>query len=129
MMTNAWLNVFFTGAGGLVGAALRYVLCAWISVSAGSVGYAWATFTVNIIGSFFIGWLSPFWLSMQHPARLFMIVGVLGGFTTFSSFSADTIHLLQDGRFGWALLYVAGNVLLGVMAAWLGFAGHAWLLK
>lgn len=128
-MTNMFLGAFFAGAGGFVGAALRYVLCAWISVSAGSLGYAWATFAVNIIGSFFIGWLSPFWLSMHHPARIFIIVGVLGGFTTFSSFSSDTIHLLQDGHFGWALLYVGGSVLLGLTAAWLGFWLHTYLLK
>ena len=81
-----------------MGAGVRYLACAWIATAAGSTGYAWATFAVNIIGSFCIGWLSPFWLSMHHPARIFMIVGVLGGFTTFSSFSSDMLHLLQDGE-------------------------------
>ena len=129
MMTNLWTGVFFAGAGGFVGAALRYLVCAWIATLAGGTGYAWATFTVNIVGSFLIGWLSPFWLSMHHPARVFMIVGVLGGFTTFSSFSSDTIHLLQDGHGGWALLYVGSSILLGLAAAWLGFVLHAAVLK
>ena len=129
MMTNIWANMLFAGAGGFIGAALRYVLCAWVSLSAGAVGYAWGTFAVNIIGSFLIGWLSPFWLSMHHPARIFMIVGLLGGFTTFSSFSSDTIHLLQDGHALWAFAYVALSVLLGLAAAWGGFTLHAWLLK
>ncbi len=129
MGTNTLFGFLWAGAGGFVGAGLRYLACAWIATAAGSTGYAWATFAVNIIGSFCIGWLSPFWLSMHHPARIFMIVGVLGGFTTFSSFSSDMLHLLQDGRWGWAMLYAGGSVVLGLLAAWGGFVLHSYMLK
>ncbi len=128
-MTNTWLGILWAGAGGFVGAALRYLACAWIATAAGSTGYAWATLAVNIVGSFCIGWLSPFWLSIHHPMRIFLIVGVLGGFTTFSSFSSDMLHLLQDGHGSWAFCYAAGSVLLGLTAAWSGFVLHSWILK
>ena len=86
------------GAGGFLGAGLRYLFYQGLSAFAGAGGYVWATFVVNILGSFLIGCVSPLWLSPQHPARIFVVVGVLGGFTTFSSFSSDMLHLLSAGR-------------------------------
>lgn len=119
----------WAGAGGFLGAGLRYLSCAFVAAAGGRYGYALATLGVNVIGSFLIGYLGPFWLSMHQPARIFVLVGLLGGFTTFSSFSADTLHLLQDGRIGAALAYVCASVLLGLLAAWGGFTLHSWLLK
>ena len=109
------------GAGGFLGAGLRYLLYQGLSAFAGAGGYVWATFVVNILGSFLIGCVSPLWLSPQHPARIFVVVGVLGGFTTFSSFSSDMLHLLSAGRWGWAAVYAGGSVSLGLLAAWSGF--------
>lgn len=109
------------GAGGFLGAGLRYLFYQGLSVFAGAGGYVWATFVVNILGSFLIGCVSPLWLSPQHPARIFVVVGVLGGFTTFSSFSSDMLHLLSAGRWGWAAVYAGGSVSLGLLAAWSGF--------
>ena len=109
------------GAGGFLGAGLRYLFYQGLSALAGARGYVWATFVVNILGSFLIGCVSPLWLSLQHPARIFVVVGVLGGFTTFSSFSSDMLHLLSAGRWGWAAVYAGGSVSLGLLAAWSGF--------
>ena len=106
------------GAGGFLGAGLRYLFYQGLSAFAGAGGYVWATFVVNILGSFLIGCVSPLWLSLQHPARIFVVVGVLGGFTTFSSFSSDMLHLLSAG---WAAVYAGGSVSLGLLAAWSGF--------
>lgn len=128
-MNHLTAEFLWAGAGGFLGAGMRYLACALIAAAGGRFGCALATFSVNVLGSFLIGYLSPFWLSMHHPARIFMLVGVLGGFTTFSSFSADTLHLLQDGRWGLALCYVGASVLLGLLAAWGGFILHTWLLK
>lgn len=109
------------GAGGFLGAGLRYLFYQGLSAFAGAGGYVWATFVVNILGSFLIGCVSPLWLSPQHPARIFVVVGVLGSFTTFSSFSSDMLHLLSAGRWGWAAVYAGGSVSLGLLAAWSGF--------
>lgn len=109
------------GAGGFLGAGLRYLFYQGLSAFAGAGGYVWATFVVNILGSFLIGCVSPLWLSLQHSARIFVVVGVLGGFTTFSSFSSDMLHLLSAGRWGWAAVYAGGSVSLGLLAAWSGF--------
>lgn len=108
------------GAGGFLG-GLRYLFYQGLSAFAGAGGYVWATFVVNILGSFLIGCVSPLWLSPQYPARIFVVVGVLGGFTTFSSFSSDMLHLLSAGRWGWAAVYAGGSVSLGLLAAWSGF--------
>ena len=109
------------GTGGFLGAGLRYLFYQGQSAFAGAGGYVWATFVVNILGSFLIGCVSPLWLSPQHPARIFVVVGVLGSFTTFSSFSSDMLHLLSAGRWGWAAVYAGGSVSLGLLAAWSGF--------
>ena len=122
-------DVLLAGTGGFLGAAVRLMSCVALSAWGGQWGYAWGTFVVNIVGSFCMGYVSPFWLSVQHPARVFVLVGVLGGFTTFSSFSADTLRMLQDGRSGAAALYVGASVLLGLAAAWGGFVLHGWMLK
>lgn len=122
-------DVLLAGTGGFLGAAVRLMACVALSAWGGQWGYAWGTFAVNIVGSFCMGYVSPFWLSVQHPARVFVLVGVLGGFTTFSSFSADTLRMLQDGRAGAAALYVGASVLLGLAAAWGGFVLHGWMLK
>ena len=128
-MTEALSGFLLAGAGGFLGAGLRYLVGWFSALAGGSCSHIWATFAVNMLGSFCIGWLSPFWISPRHPMRIFVLVGVLGGFTTFSSFSADTLHLLQSGRWGWALAYAVGSVVLGLLAAGGGFALHSYMLK
>lgn len=121
-MNNILSGFLLAGAGGFLGAGLRYLVYQILAVVAGACGAVWATFSVNILGSFVIGWLSSIWLLPHHPVRIFVVVGVLGGFTTFSSFSADMFHLLQAGRWGWAAVYAGGSVCLGLLAALAGFA-------
>jgi CrcB protein len=109
------------GCGGFLGANLRYWLGGLIQNRAGSV-FPIGTLAVNVSGSFVLGALlalalrenwSPGW-------RLFLGVGLLGGYTTFSTFSQETVGLLGDGSHRLALLYVLGNVILGILGAWLG---------
>ena len=120
MMNNALCGFLLAGAGGFVGAGLRYLAGCLPALLGGTCSHIWVTFAVNILGSFCIGWLSPSWIAPRNPARIFVIVGILGGFTTFSTFSADTLHLLQSGRWGWALVYAGSSVCLGLLAAWFG---------
>jgi len=112
--------ILWVAAGGSLGAASRFL----ISTLAFSPGrFPWATLVINIAGSFGIGLL---WgIGFQQPwfeswGRYFLVVGVLGGFTTFSAFSLETVGLVEGGRTPEAMAYVVASVLSCVGAAWLG---------
>lgn len=107
------------GAGGALGAMARY----GTGVAFGRLGiggYPYATMTVNILGSFamglFVGWLAIMVSEWQSEFRLFVAVGILGGFTTFSSFSLDAILLIERGDTMQALGYVAISFLASLVA-------------
>ena len=105
---------------------LRY-LVAGSFIRSGATGFPWGTLVVNVIGSFAVG-VIYFACGPDSPAvvsattRQFLIAGILGGFTTFSSFSIQTLNLLRDGSPLAACGNVVGSVLLGLVAA---FAGDA----
>ncbi len=106
-------------AGGGLGSAARYLVGVWMVTHAGGA-FPWGTLSVNIVGSFLIGLLAT--LADESGAlgpetRLFLIVGVLGGFTTFSAFSFESWRLLDQGDAARALLYVGSSVGLGLAAA------------
>lgn len=115
-----WLAV---ALGGSLGAMGRYAVSLAFA-AAGPGKLPWATLTVNVIGSFFMG---IFFVLILHkgilPAafRQPLMVGFLGAFTTFSSFSIEVVELLQIGQWHWAMLYMALSVVLCVLAAFLGF--------
>ena len=107
------MTLLLVGAGGLVGASMRYILGTWVQSAAGADGFPYGTLAVNAIGCLLIGLIAGFAEARQplgSEAQAFLIVGLLGGFTTFSAFGIDTIRLLRDGA------YLAGsaNVLLQV---------------
>lgn len=110
-------------AGGAIGSALRFAMSVWVDNRVGE-SFPWGTIAVNIIGCFLIGLISgitsPDGLFMVSPVvRSFLIIGILGGFTTFSSFSLQTMTLLQDGQWMWA----TGNVVISVVTCLLATAG------
>jgi CrcB protein len=108
--------------GGALGAVSRYWLMLWIGALAGT-RFPWGTALVNLLGSVVIGVLYVLIserLLLSEQWRGLLVVGYLGAFTTFSTFSLDTLLLLQDGRWLPALGYVAGSVLLCLAGAWLG---------
>ncbi|PGH57560.1 fluoride efflux transporter CrcB [Azospirillum palustre] len=123
-MTYAWVAL-----GGAIGSVLRF----WCSGAvAGLFGqtFPWGTLVVNILGSFVIGFTATLTgpdgrLFVPSDARTFVMVGVCGGYTTFSSFSLQTLSLVQDGEW----LLAGGNVLLSVtlclIAVWLGHIAAA----
>ena len=120
-MTKALICIFL---GGGTGSVLRY--CVQLALHERIVPYnfPWATFTVNIVGSFLIGMFyalsARFYLATD--IRLLLTTGLCGGFTTFSTFSNDSLILLKQGLHGLFLLYVVLSVALGVAAAMLGGA-------
>jgi CrcB protein len=115
---NAYLWV---GLGGFLGAVARYAIAVGLQPVA-SGRFPWATFSVNCVGCLLIGILAGVFARtpVTESIRLFLITGVLGGFTTFSSFGLESIALLRRGDFGLAMLYILGSVVVGIAAVWLG---------
>jgi CrcB protein len=112
--------VVLAGAG--LGGLARYAAGSWIMVKYGG-RFPLGTFISNVTGSFLIGVLMTLFTErfQPHPNwRLFLVVGVLGGYTTFSSFEYETYQSVRDGA-GWmGMLYLMGSVLLGYLGVWLG---------
>lgn len=114
-------NLLLVGLGGFVGSAGRYLVGLAFPPSVG--GIPLPTLLVNVVGSLVIGLLAAVGETrLGREAWLLAVTGGLGGFTTFSAFSAETTALLQAGRGSVALLNVGAQVVLGLLAAWLGFA-------
>ncbi len=111
-------DVLWVGAGGAVGSALRYLV--WRAVGT-SGGFPWATVFVNITGSFVLGLLAGLYAGRVGPTmRLALFFGLLGGYTTFSTFTSETVVLARTGSAAMAFGNVAVSVLVGVAAAFLG---------
>lgn len=116
-------EIIVLSAGGVLGVNARYWLASWLSTWAGD-RFPWATFTVNVSGSFAIGLIATLlarWLP-SHPARLFFLVGLLGGYTTFSSFAFEAHALCGRAQVVRALAYMGGSVAAGFVAVVLGVA-------
>jgi CrcB protein len=110
--------------GGGAGALLRYVFGLAIATRSGG-RFPLATFVINVSGSFLIGVLMTLLTERYHPHpnwRLFLVVGVLGGYTTFSTFEYETFRAVQEGARWIGLLYVLSSVILGYAGVWIGAA-------
>lgn len=118
--------VLLVALGGGAGAALRYLLAVW-AVNTFPPGFAWGTLIINILGSFLLGVLmarlgsgGP---SVENEAvRLLFGVGLLGGFTTFSTFSVEMVAMVSRGEILVAMAYAVSSVAGGIVAALLGVA-------
>lgn len=127
MNPTAWpvsfVTVLWVAAGGAIGSVGRYAVRELMPASLEPTQFPWATFTVNVTGSLILGWLFGWAIgsSLTPSHRAFLIVGVLGGFTTFSTFAFESLGLIQSGQYGRALLYIGGSVALSIGAAALGF--------
>ena len=118
-----WVKVLVLTLGGALGVNARYWLGDRMSRWSSPL-FPWATFTINITGSFAIGFLAVVlarWLPHPH-VRMLVIVGFLGGYTTFSSFAYESLTLAERGEVGLALAYVTGSVILGLIAVTIGVA-------
>ncbi len=115
------MNVLLVAIGGAIGAAARYLAGLWIAARFGA-GFPWGTFFVNVTGSFLIGIVLVLVERGTLPgeARLFLAVGILGGYTTFSSFSYETLQLVNGGDIRPVLLNAFGQLFVGLLAVYLG---------
>lgn len=125
-------TVFLVALGGAVGSVSRYLFGVWIQSASRSVDFPFGTLAVNLIGCFVIGFLSQ--LAETRGAftpemRGLIFIGILGGFTTFSSFGNDTLNLFRDGETVNALVNVGANVILGLALVWLGRTVAFWIWR
>lgn len=117
--------ILLAGLGGFIGSAGRYLIGGWAHRLMPFTTFPVGTLVVNVSGCFLIGLLGGLIESRQMfgpDLRVFLLIGVLGGFTTFSSFAYETLALTRDAEFARALLNIAAQMLLGLGAAWLGLA-------
>lgn len=113
-------NFILTGLGGAIGSMLRYALSYAINIR----NFPYATLLINITGSLVIGIITGLYAkdeSLSNSYKLFLSVGVCGGFTTFSAFAIENVHFFQTGKTMIGLLYISLSILLGIGAAWCGF--------
>jgi CrcB protein len=121
-------KVFLIGLGGFVGAVARYGMSVWIASMAAGHAFPFATWTVNIVGCGLMGFGAA-WVerhsNLSDEVQAMIFIGVLGAFTTFSTFGGETVQLLRSGQLGLSLLYVVSSVLIGVAA----LLGGMWLAR
>jgi len=116
-------GALWVGAGGFLGAITRYLLSLWVDARM-ETPFPVATLLINVTGSFILGTLSGVLEFSTLPAeiRLTLGVGFVGAYTTFSTFTYETLRLVEAGNAGLAFAYVAASIVVGLAAAMLGLA-------
>jgi CrcB protein len=117
------LLYLYLAAGGVIGTLARYGLGKWILGWAGA-GFPWHTFAINLAGSLVLGFAARAFesLAASPEVRGFVAIGLCGAFTTFSTYSLETVELLQRGAWGRAAAYALGSVAVGLLAVWVGMS-------
>jgi CrcB protein len=114
-------TLLLVGLGGFIGAILRYVLGGWIQNN--FVNFPVGTLVINTTGSFFIGlimYLSEYQGLFSDDTRIFLTIGIIGGYTTLSTFGYESFRLLDDSKFALMTINVVSTVLFSIMAVYLG---------
>ena len=124
MAAYVWIAI-----GGALGSMARYWCSGLVAQHVGET-FPWGTVVVNVVGSFVIGFFGTLTgpdgrLLVGSTARQFVMVGLCGGYTTFSSFSLQTLNLLRDGEWGYAGGNIAASVALCLLGVWLGHVAAA----
>lgn len=117
------IKVLLVGAGGFVGSVLRYSMSGFVHRILKNTWFPFGTLSVNMAGCFLIGFLNGLAESKQvfyTETRLFLFIGLLGGFTTFSTFGYESFSFLRDGQLAPAVMNVTVHVVLGLTAVYLG---------
>lgn len=115
--------LFAIGFGSFIGGSSRYLISLFFQQRIQGV-FPWATFSVNLLGCFLIGIVfSAFEKgSITDDWKLFLATGILGGFTTFSAFSMESLQMMRSGNVMLAMIYVLASVLLGIVFSFLGYS-------
>jgi fluoride exporter len=125
MRTYLWI-----GLGSALGGLARYWVSGFAARCLGQT-FPWGTLAVNVLGCSFIGWFAAMtgpdgrWL-VATPVRQFVMVGIVGGFTTFSTFSLETLNLTRDGQWFRAGANILGSLALCLLGVWAGHAAATW---
>jgi len=116
-----WSIIFAVGIGGFFGAIARFTLSSWVQKSSASL-FPFGTLSVNILGSFIIGFLFLYFqhINLSLNQKAMFVTGLLGALTTFSTFSWETLFLMQDNLWSKALLNIGLNLFLSIGATFLG---------
>ncbi|WP_147532788.1 fluoride efflux transporter CrcB [Bacillus marasmi] len=115
------MKILIVMLGGFLGSISRFGLGEWLSTTN---GFPTGTFVINILGCFVLGWLLTLaTINKNIPANIVLLTGTgfLGSFTTFSTFSVETIYLVESGHRLLAVLYVLGSILIGLLCSFLGW--------
>jgi len=114
-------TILLVGIGGFIGAILRYTLGGWIQN--GFVDFPVGTLTVNTLGSFFLGlimYLSEYQGLFSEDTRIFLTIGIMGAFTTLSTFGYESFRLLDDSKLALLAINLVSTVLFSLLAVYLG---------
>jgi fluoride exporter len=117
------VNILLIAIGGALGSVARYAVSSFVQNAAPTL-FPFGTFAVNVLGCSLFGVIAGaaeqrFVLGPE--ARALILIGLLGGFTTFSTFSFETLQLVRDGQLAWAAMNIAGQVAAGLAGLWIGF--------
>ena len=133
LIYDGFVNYLWVGLGSALGGMARYG-CSGLAARYMGATFPWGTLIVNVSGSLIIGFLATLALAdgrllISPDARAFLMIGICGGFTTFSSLSLETLNLARDGEWLWASANVVLSVTLCLVAVWLGHIGAAALSR
>jgi fluoride exporter len=117
------VSLIFIAIGGALGSVARYLLSTALLRATGTL-FPVGTFAVNVVGCFVFGAIAGAAeqrVQLAPELRLFLLVGVLGGFTTFSSYAFESFGLIRDGQFAAAAVNIVGQVIAGLVGLWAGY--------
>ncbi|UHS61350.1 fluoride efflux transporter CrcB [Agrobacterium vaccinii] len=118
------LNIALVAIGGAIGSVARYLVGVW-GVKLAGPNFPWGTITVNVVGAFFIGLMVEIIarrFDASSEVRVFIVTGILGGFTTWSSFTLDAVVLFERGDLGLAAVYLLASLVVSFAAIFAGLA-------
>lgn len=119
-------EIIWIGTGGFIGAVLRYLVSGRVQHMSGSINFPWGTLAVNLLGCLVIGaltYLAEARSLFSPETRMFVLVGILGSFTTFSTFANESLSLIRSGQTPLALVYVGAHTVVGILFVLIGYAG------
>jgi len=122
-MYSILVKLLIVGTGGFVGSVFRFLISGFVQKISSLIAFPIGTLSVNLLGCFIFGFLIQFAEShnlFSGEASMFVFVGILGGFTTFSTFSNDSFNLMRDGNYTSALISLSFHIVFGLGAIWLG---------